>query len=115
MDELRRITRKRKEAYTWFLAHKSKGYRAIVDMEAAVYPDGAVSRKHKEMMATAIAVVINCESCMQWHIEKAAEAGATVEELIEAIDVAIEFGAGPATVAARFAMDVIKDVYGEDA
>jgi len=115
MDELRRITRKRKEAYTWFMAHKSKGYKAIAEMEEAVYPDGALTRKTKELMATAIAVVINCQSCMQWHIEKAAEVGATVEELIEAIDVAIEFGAGPATVAARFAVDVIKDVYGEDA
>ena len=59
--------------------------------------------------------MINCPSCMQWHIEKAAEDGATVEELIEASDVAIEFGAGPATVAARFAMDVIKNVYGDNA
>lgn len=115
MEELRRMTRKRKEAYTWFLAHNSRGYKAIADMEATVYPDGAISRKHKELMATAIAVLINCQSCMQWHIEAAADEGATVEELIEAIDVAIEFGAGPSTVAARFAMDVIKDVYGEDA
>ncbi len=115
MDELRQISRKRKQATTWFLAHKSKGYQAILDMEATVYPDGAISRKNKELMATAIAVLINCSSCMQWHIEKAAEDGATVEELIEAIDVAIEFGAGPATVAARFAMDVIKVVYGDDA
>ena len=115
METLRQIIRKRKEAHTWFLAHDSKGYRAIDDMEAAVYPDGAISRKNKELMATAIAVVINCQSCMQWHIEKASESGATVEELIETIDVAIEFAAGPATVAARFAMDVIKDVYGEDA
>jgi len=115
MDELRQITRKRKEAYTWFMAHKSKSYKAIADMEADVYPDGAMTRKNKELMATAIAVVINCQSCMQWHIEEASKAGATVEELIEAIDVAIEFAAGPATVAARFAMDVIKDVYGEDA
>ncbi|MFC2083348.1 carboxymuconolactone decarboxylase family protein [Candidatus Bipolaricaulota bacterium] len=115
MDELRQITRKRKEAYTWFRAHGSKGYQAIADMEAAVYPDGAISRKNKELMATAISVVKNCQSCMQWHIEKAAEDGATIEEVIEAIDVAIEFGAGPATVAARFAMDVMKDVYGDDA
>ncbi|MBN1857856.1 carboxymuconolactone decarboxylase family protein [Candidatus Bipolaricaulota bacterium] len=115
MDELQRITRKRKEAYTWFLAHGSKGYEAVAQMEADVYPDGAISRKNKELMATAIAALINCQSCMQWHIEKAAEEGATIAEIIEAIDVAIEFGAGPVTVAARFAMDVIKDVYGEDA
>ena len=65
MEELRRIARKRKEAHTWFRAHGSKGYQAIVDMEASIYPDGAISRKNKELIATAIAVVINCQSCMQ--------------------------------------------------
>ena len=32
-DKLREIERKRKEAFTWFMAHKSKGYKAVADME----------------------------------------------------------------------------------
>lgn len=44
---------------------------------------------------------------MQWHIEQAAKAGATLEEVLEAI----EFGGGPATVSARFALEVIEDVF----
>ena len=108
MDRLREIARNRKRAYTWFMSRGSKGYKAIVELEAAVYADGALSKKHKELIATGISVVRNCESCMQWHIEQAAEKGATIEEVIEAIDVAIEMGGGPATVAARFAMDVLR-------
>jgi alkylhydroperoxidase/carboxymuconolactone decarboxylase family protein YurZ len=48
---------------------------------------------------------------MQWHIEKAVEHGATFEEVLEALDVAIMMGNGATTVRARFAMDVMKDVF----
>lgn len=34
-------------------------------------------------------------------------------EVIEAVEVGIEMGGGPATVSARFALDGIEDVYGK--
>jgi AhpD family alkylhydroperoxidase len=111
MDKLREIERKRKEAFTWFMAHKSKGCKAVADMEEPVMSDAALSRKHKELIAVGISVTIDCESCMQWHIEKAVEHGATFEEVLEALDVAIMMGNGATTVRARFAMDVMKDVF----
>ncbi len=40
-------------------------------------------------------MVINCESCMKWHIEQAARAGAMMEEVLEAIEVGIENGGRP--------------------
>jgi AhpD family alkylhydroperoxidase len=111
VDKLREIEQKRKEAFTWFTAHRSKGYQAVADMEGPIMSDAALSRKHKELVAVGIAVTIDCESCMQWHIEKAAEHGATLAEILEAVDVAIMMGNGAATVRARFAMDVMKDVF----
>jgi alkylhydroperoxidase/carboxymuconolactone decarboxylase family protein YurZ len=44
---------------------------------------------------------------MQWHVEQAAKAGASFEEVLEAIEVAIEMGGGPATVSARFALEAM--------
>jgi alkylhydroperoxidase/carboxymuconolactone decarboxylase family protein YurZ len=44
---------------------------------------------------------------MQWHIEQAAAAGASFEEVLEAIEVGIEMGGGLATVSARFALEVM--------
>jgi AhpD family alkylhydroperoxidase len=113
MNVLREIERKRKEAFTWFMAHKSKGYKAVSDMQGPIMSDGALSRKHKELIAAGISVTIDCESCMQWHIEQAVQHGATIDEVLEAIDVAIMMGNGAATVRARFAMDVMKDIFGD--
>ncbi|MEJ2472052.1 MAG: carboxymuconolactone decarboxylase family protein, partial [Desulfuromonadales bacterium] len=60
------------------------------------------------LIAVGISLVINCESCMQWHIEQAVESGASKEEILESIEVGIEMGGGPATVSARFALEVIE-------
>jgi AhpD family alkylhydroperoxidase len=82
-------------------------------MEKRTYSNGSLPKKTKELIAVGISVTINCESCMQWHIEQAAESGATKEEILEAVEVGIEMGGGPATVSSRFALDVMKSVFGE--
>ena len=47
---------------------------------------------------------------MQWHVEQARIAGASFEELLETIEVAIEMGGGPAVVSARFALEVMESI-----
>jgi alkylhydroperoxidase/carboxymuconolactone decarboxylase family protein YurZ len=54
---------------------------------------------------------MDCESCMQWHIEQAAKAGATQQEVLEAVEVGMEMGGGRATVSARFALEVMDRVF----
>jgi AhpD family alkylhydroperoxidase len=80
-------------------------------MEEAAFSDGALKKKEKELIAIGISVRIDCESCMQWHVEQAAAAGATYDEVLEAVEVGIEMGGGPATVSARFALQVMETVF----
>ena len=49
---------------------------------------------------------------MQWHIDEAAKSGASQQEVLEAIEVGIEMGGGPATVSSRFALDVMEIAFG---
>lgn len=112
MDKIEEICRKRKLAHQELLAADSKVYRAFLDMESAAYADGALAKKHKELIAVGISVVTDCESCMQWHIDQAAHAGASRQEVLEAVEVGIEMGGGRATVSARFALDVMDKVFG---
>ena len=111
MDRLKKISEHRKKTHKKLLSLKSKVYKAFLEMEKAAYCDGALPKKTKELIAVGISVVIDCESCMQWHIEQAAKAGAGEQEVLEAIEVGIEMGGGPATVSARFALDVMDAVY----
>ena len=108
LNKLEELSSRRKLAHMRLLALQSKVYEGFLAMESAAFSSGALHSKHKELIALGISVVKNCESCMQWHIEQAAKAGASFEELFEAIEVAIEMGGGPATVSARFALEVIE-------
>jgi AhpD family alkylhydroperoxidase len=113
MDKLKRMSRRRKDAHTELKSLESKVYEAFLDMERAAFSDGSLTKATKELIAIGISVVINCESCMQWHIEQAAAAGASRRDVLEAVEVGIEMGGGPATAHARFALEVMADVYGE--
>jgi len=101
------LIKARKKAHSYYIK-KSKVYQSFVDMEQKTYRDGILSKKHKELIAIGISVVINCESCMEWHIKQALNDGASEDEIIESIEVGIEMSGGPGTVAARFAMNVLE-------
>jgi AhpD family alkylhydroperoxidase len=111
-EKLDGLTRKRKWAHKKLLDKGSKVYEAFIQMEKAAFSDGVLKKKEKELIAIGISVRIDCESCMQWHIEQAAEAGAAYDEVLEAVEVGIEMGGGPATVSARFALQVMDGVFG---
>ncbi|OHB61763.1 MAG: alkylhydroperoxidase [Planctomycetes bacterium RBG_19FT_COMBO_48_8] len=113
MNRLEEISKQREKAHNKLLSLKSKVYKSFLEMEKAAYSDGVLSKKAKELIAVGISVVINCESCMQWHIEQAAKAGASMAEVLEAIEVGMEMGGGPATVSARFALEVMETVFKE--
>jgi len=112
MGKLEEMSRKRKEAHAKLRSLKSRVYDAFLHMEEAAFSEGALTRKTKELIAVGISVKIDCESRMQWHIEHAAAAGATLREVLEAVEVGIEMGGGPATVSARFALEVMERVFG---
>ena len=90
-----------------FYVERSDAYRAFLHLEKRAFAAGELTRATKELIAIGISLVDNCESCLEWHIKQALEAGATRQAIIEAIGVGIEMGGGPATVSARFAMKAL--------
>lgn len=62
----------------------------------AVFADGALSAKIKQIIAVAVAHVTQCPYCINGHTKAALRAGATPEQLMEAIWVAAEMRAGGA-------------------
>lgn len=106
-EKIDHIVETRKKAHAYYLK-KSKVYRSFLEMEKATYSDGDLDKKTKELIAIGISVVINCESCMEWHIKQALGDGASQDQIIEAIGVGMEMGGGPATASARFAMTVLE-------
>src|SRR5512136_1085499 len=70
--------------------------------------DGALSGRTKELMALAVSIAVHCEGCIAYHVHDALAAGATRQELLETIGVAIMMGGGPASMYAAHALDAVE-------
>ncbi|HEU5073143.1 MAG TPA: carboxymuconolactone decarboxylase family protein [Polyangiaceae bacterium] len=73
----------------------------------AVFQEGALSRKHKQLIAVAVAHVTQCPYCIRGHTKAAAREGATRAEVMEAIWVAAEMRAGGAYAHSLIALDAL--------
>ena len=67
----------------------------------------ALDTKTKELMALAISIVVRCDDCIAHHIHDSLEAGATREEIADAIGVAILMGGGPSMIYATHAIEAV--------
>jgi AhpD family alkylhydroperoxidase len=69
---------------------------AFRDFSAAVFADGALPAKTKQLIAVAAAHVTQCPYCIKGHTHAALRAGNSNAEIMEAIWVAAEMRAGAA-------------------
>lgn len=69
---------------------------AFGSLHQSALVDGALSKRMKELVALSIAIAIRCDGCIAYHVHDALAAGATREEILEIIGVAVLMGGGPA-------------------
>ena len=78
-----------------------KGFSSIA--QAALAP-GVLDVKTKELIALAISVATRCDDCVAFHSKAAVERGASREEILETLGMAIYMGAGPSVMYASHAL-----------
>ena len=62
----------------------------------AAMSEGAVSEKHKELIALAIGITQHCSGCVGFHVKALRKLGCTREELEEMLTICVYMGGGPA-------------------
>ena len=70
----------------------------------AAMAEGAVSEKHKELIALAIGITQHCSGCIGFHVKALTRLGATKAELEEMLAVCVYMGGGPALMYASEAL-----------
>lgn len=70
----------------------AQGFSALHD---GGLKEGALDVKTKELIALSIGVSKQCLDCIGFHVKAAIRAGATRDEVAEAISVAVVMGGGP--------------------
>jgi len=79
--------------------------KAFAGMAQAAVAPKALDGKTTELIALGIAVAIRCDDCIGFHVKAALQHGASREEVLEALGMAIYMGAGPSVMYATHALD----------
>ncbi|MHB8244491.1 MAG: carboxymuconolactone decarboxylase family protein [Acidimicrobiales bacterium] len=103
------------------LRPKAKAMRGLIpevfsgyaQMSRAAMADGALTSKQKELIALAIAATRECDGCVAAHARSSSRAGASREEVAEAMGVVIMMNGGPGTVWGPRAFAAFEQVVGE--
>jgi AhpD family alkylhydroperoxidase len=70
------------------LAADNKVMKRIYNIDTNTYLEGALSTKTKEMLGLVSSMVLRCDDCVKYHLEKCHEQGVTTAELFEIFAVA---------------------------
>jgi AhpD family alkylhydroperoxidase len=80
--------------------------QAFGGLVKSVNDSGVVDHKTKELIALGIAIAVRCEGCLLFHVRALIKLGASREEVVDAIAVAVEMGGGPARVYGAHALGI---------
>ena len=72
--------------------------KAFHELSKAATAEGALDSKTKELIAVSISITARCDGCVAFHVGAAVRHGASREEVLETIGMAIYMGGGPSLV-----------------
>ena len=79
--------------------------KAFSALASAATTPNALDGRTKELIALGIAVAVRCDDCIAFHVKAAVQQGATKEEVLETLGMAIYMGAGPSVMYASHALE----------
>jgi len=82
--------------------------KAFGGLAAAATEARALDPKTKELIAVAISITARCDGCIAFHVRGAARHGASREELLDTIGMAIYMGGGPSMIYGAQALEAFE-------
>lgn len=74
-------------------------------LQKASIADGELTTKTKKLIALSIAITVRCDCCIAFHVNDVLKSGASFEEIIDTIGVAVLMGGEPSVVYGCEAME----------
>ncbi len=88
-----------------------RDFNKFFALDNKAYVDGALPAKTKELMGLAASMVLRCNDCIFYHVERAIMEGATREELYETFNVALIVGGSIVIPHLRKGFEFMEEVF----
>lgn len=84
------------EGIKQFRSAQPEAMQGFAQLSRAAMLEGALSAKHKELIALAIGITQHCSGCIAFHVKALHKLGCTRAEVEEMLAVCVYMGGGPA-------------------
>jgi ribonuclease HI len=88
-------------------------FRKFFALDNKAYLDGSLPAKTKELMGLAVSMAMRCNDCIFYHIDRSIEEGATRDELMETMNVALIVGGSIVIPHLRYGFEVMNELLPE--
>lgn len=90
-----------------------RDFNKFFALDNKAYIDGALPVKMKELMGLVASMVLRCNDCILYHVDRSIEEGATKEELYETFNIALIVGGSIVIPHLRFAIEKMDEIFNE--
>jgi AhpD family alkylhydroperoxidase len=88
-----------------------RDFNKFFALDNKAYIDGALTAKTKELMGLSASMVLRCNDCIFYHIDRSITEGATREELYETFNVALIIGGSIVIPHLRYAFQAMEEIF----
>ena len=85
-------------------------YKKFFALDNKAYINGALPSKTKELMGLVASMVLRCNDCIFYHIDRSIQEGATREELHESFNIALIVGGSIVIPHLRYAFEIMDEI-----
>ena len=91
------------------LSTSNLGIKRFFALDNRAYEKGALDVKTKEMLGLVASTVLRCNDCITYHIIRCVQEGASDEQLLEVLNVALVVGGSITIPHVRYAISVLDE------
>jgi len=88
-----------------------RDFNKFFALDNKAYVKGALPAKTKELMGLVASMVLRCNDCIFYHIDRSIYEGATRDELMESFNIALVVGGSIVIPHLRYAFDVMDELF----
>ncbi|MBN9501889.1 MAG: alkylhydroperoxidase [Armatimonadetes bacterium 55-13] len=103
----------RKEMNDRILGSGFKDFNRFFAVDTNAYLEGAISVKNKELMGLVGSMVLRCNDCIFYHLDRCVTEGCSKEELYEAMNIGLVIGGSIVIPHLRYAVEVMDELFAE--
>ena len=87
-----------------------KEFNKFFALDANAYQEGAISVKNKELMGLVGSMVLRCNDCIFYHLDRCVTEGCSKEEIHEAMHIALVIGGSIVIPHLRYAFEMLDEL-----